>query len=298
MKLKKDFISYLIVVIAPLCWAGDVVLAKGIINIVPPFTLAFWRWALTFLFLIPFSYKYIKKDFLLIKDSFIKLIFLSFLGMSGFIVLIYKAVQTTTAINSALIQTAMPGAIVLFCLLLYKEKISIIQVFGLSFCFLGAAYVILKGNINNILQMSFVKGDILIAIASIMYGLYSALLQRIPKIHTLSFLTISSLISSLTLLPLYLYDFNSSNCLFVNKTFFLGIIYVALFPSIIAYLCWNKGISTIGANKTGIFISLTPIFASILAILFLGETIKFFHIIGMIMIFIGVIIFNKYQYND
>jgi drug/metabolite transporter (DMT)-like permease len=61
----------------------------------------------------------------------------------------------------------------------------------------------------------------------------------------------------------------------------------------VAYFCWNRGIEIIGANRAGLFINLVPVFASILAILLLNETLQYYHVAGMICIFAGMVLFNR-----
>jgi drug/metabolite transporter (DMT)-like permease len=97
----------------------------------------------------------------------------------------------------------------------------------------------------------------------------------------------------LFLLPLYVWELSGSQTITLTRDVVLSILYVALFPSIVAYFCWNRGVEVIGANRAGLFINLIPVFASVLAILFLGETLQGFHIIGMALIFGGMILFNR-----
>jgi len=141
--------------------------------------------------------------------------------------------------------------------------------------------------------MSFAPGDILMMGAVILYALYSALLRQRPAIHPLSFLIYTFGLGILFLLPLYVWELSGSQTITLTRDVVLSILYVALFPSIVAYFCWNRGVEVIGANRAGLFINLIPVFASVLAILFLGETLQGFHIIGMALIFGGMILFNR-----
>lgn len=287
--------DYLVVAITPLCWAGDVVLAKGGAGLIPPFSLAFWRWFVAFLVLFPFALPHLKKDWSVAKQKLIMLFMLSILGISIFISLIYTAVLTTTAINVALIQTIMPAAIVLNCYLLYKEKVSVRQLACLFACFAGVCFVILQGNLANLFKMSFVLGDILMLIATMMYGLYTALLQRkAPRLHPLSLLTILAGFGAIALLPAHFLEVKASGGFDITGAVICRILYAAVFPSIVAYFCWMRGIATIGANRTGMFINLLPVYATILATLFLGEAFRWFHLVGMGAIISGMFAFNKF----
>ncbi len=291
----KAGLPYILLVIAPLCWAGNIVLARGVIEIIPPVSLAFWRWTIAFIILLPFVWKYAKQDWGLMILHWKMMIFLSLSGISLFNVLLYTAVHTTTAINGALIQTAMPAAIILISVMLFNDKINRIQATGAGLCVIGAVLVVLHGKISNFLSLSFKKGDLLMIIAVIFYALYSACLRKRPKIHPLSFLVYTFGIGALFLSPFYIWEMAYIDAGEVNKNFVFSILYVAIFPSIVGYFCWNKGLQMIGANRGGLFISLIPVFASFMAIIWLNESLMIFHVAGMGLIVTGMILFNRYS---
>jgi drug/metabolite transporter (DMT)-like permease len=207
--------------------------------------------------------------------------------------MLYTAVHTTTAINGAMIQTTMPAVIILATLVMFREKVSGVQILGVAICIVGAFIVILRGRWDTLLGMSFAPGDILMMGAVVLYALYSVLLRRRPAIHPLSVLIYTFGLGVLFLLPFYIWELAGGATMDLNFEVALSILYVAIFPSIVAYFCWNRGVAVLGANRTGLFINLIPVFASVLAILFLGETLQVFHIIGMILIFGGMILFNR-----
>ena len=291
----KAGIPYVLLVIAPLCWAGNMVLARGVAEIIPPVSLAFWRWIIAFIILLPLVWKYVKQDWGLVILHWKMMIFLSLTGISVFNVLLYTAVHTTTAINGALIQATMPATIILISVMLFNDKINRIQVASVSLCVIGAALVVLRGKFSNFLSLSFTQGDLLMIIAVIFYALYSACLRKRPKIHPLSFLVYTFGIGALFLLPFYLVEMIYVDAYEINKNFVFSILYVAIFPSIVAYFSWNRGIEMIGANRGGLFINLIPVFASLMAIIWLNESLMIFHVIGMVLIFMGMILFNRYS---
>jgi len=284
---------YLLTAVAPLCWGGNIVLARGVADIIPPVSFAFWRWVIAFLILLPFTWRTACNDWPVVVKSWKVMCVLSILGISFFNTMLYAAVHTTTAINGAMIQTSMPAVIILATLVLFKERVSGLQILGVAICFVGAFIVILRGRWDTLLEMSFAPGDILIMSAVFLYALYSALLRRRPAIHPLSFLIYTFGIGIIFLLPLYVWEQTGSATMNLTRPVILSILYVAVFPSIVAYFCWNRGVEVLGANRTGLFINLIPVFASVLAILFLGESLQAFHLIGMGLIFGGMILFNR-----
>lgn len=285
--------AYLLLAIAPLCWAGNIVLARSVVDIIPPVSLAFWRWTIASLLLWPFAHPHARKDWPLFARHWKMIFFLSLVGISGFNTLLYLAMHTTTAINGALIQTTMPAVIILISLLAFKEKVTRLQSLGVGLCVLGAGLVVLRGRFSTILDLSFVEGDLLMLAAVLLYALYSVFLHRRPSIHPLSFLIYTFALGALGLLPLYLWELTYSQAFALNVDVVASVLYVAVFPSIVAFFCWNRGVELIGANRAGLFINFIPVFASLMAIIWLGESLKAFHLIGMLLIFGGMVLFNR-----
>jgi drug/metabolite transporter (DMT)-like permease len=284
---------YLLTAVAPLCWGGNIVLARGVVDIIPPVSFAFWRWAIAFVILLPFAWRPARQDWSRVVKSWKIMSALSILGISFFNTLLYTAVHTTTAINGAMIQTTMPAVIILATRVMFRERVTGLQILGVAICIFGAFIVILRGRWDTLLGMSFATGDILMIGAVILYALYSVLLRRRPAVHPLSFLIYTFGLGLLFLLPLYLWELAGSATMDLTLPVILSVLYVAVFPSIVAYFFWNRGVEVLGANRTGLFINLIPVFASILAILFLGEILQAFHVIGLVLIFSGMVLFNR-----
>jgi drug/metabolite transporter (DMT)-like permease len=286
-------LPYLLLAIAPLCWASNAVLARGVVHIIPPVNLAFWRWTIASLLLWPFAHQHAKRDWPLLTQNWKTMCFLSVVGITGFNTLLYIAVQTTTAINAALIQTTMPAVIILITWVGFKEKVTWLQSLGVGLCVLGGCLVVLRGRFSTFFDLSFVQGDLLMLVAVLLYALYSVFLRRRPPMHPLSFLIYTFSMGALGLLPFYIWELSCRGAFSLNISTAFSLFYLALFPSIVAFFCWNRGVESIGANRAGLFINLIPVFASILAIIWLGESLKAFHMFGMLLIFSGMILFNR-----
>ncbi len=282
---------YLLLSLAALCWAGNVVLAQGVADLIPPVAFAFWRWILAFALVLPFTLRQLVRDRGAIARHWKMLLLLSVLGIAGFNALLYTAVHTTSAINAALIQSAMPAVIVLFSLLLYRQKVLPRQIAGVLLCIVGVGLIVLLGDLRTLLAMSFVRGDLLMIVAVLLYGLYSALLRRRPAVHPLSFLSATFCLGAAALLPVYLAELATTGAFAINRDIALSILYVAIFPSIVAYFCWNKGVDLVGPNHAGLFINLIPVFASLLSVWLLGESIHTYHLGGMGLIAGGMVLF-------
>ena len=284
---------YLIVAVAPLCWAGNVVLGRGMADVIPPVGLAFWRWTLAFLILLPFAWRQASRDWPAMVGAWKVILLISFFGIACFNTMLYRAVHTIPAINAALIQSAMPGFIILVSLILLRERVTAIQILGTLLCMIGAAVVVLRGDLGALRTLSVAQGDIIMIAAVVLYALYSVLLRWKPDVHPLSILLYTFGLGVLMLLPVYIWEHHAVGPVPTTPDALLAIGYVAAFPGVVAYFCWNYGVATIGPNRTGLFINLIPIFATVLAIGWLGESLRGFHALGMAAIFGGMILFNR-----
>ena len=288
---KTGIIPYLVLALAPLCWAANIVLARGVAELIPPAAFAFWRWSLAALLVIPFARRHLAADREALARGWRRLLLLAVLGISSFNALLYSAVHTTTAINGALIQTSMPAVIAVLTLGLYRERLAPRQATGIGLCIAGAGLVVLRGELRTMATMGFATGDLLMVAAVICYGLYSVLLRRRPAIHPLSFLAATFALGAAGLLPAYLAELAFVGGFVLTGEVALSILFVALFPSIVAYFCWNKGVDRVGPNRAGLFVNLIPVFASLLSTWLLGESVQGFHVAGMTLIAGGMALF-------
>ena len=293
--MSKTIKAYIMLVCATLFWAGNFNVGKvAFFENIPPFSLAFLRWSLVWLILIPFTYKEIYNLKKIIFKNF-RLLFL--LGLSSvflYSALTYKALNYTQVINASLFNTAVPATIILVCFLLKIEKTNKFQLSGLFISILGILAIITKLDLNILLSLDFNRGDILMIIAIISWGVYSAFLKkRNFEISLLSLIQIICTFGLIMLAPAFLIEINQGDIIEINKNLFYILLYVAIFPSIGAYYCWAGAVSIIGPNRAGIFLSLIPLFSSIISIIFFGEKFLFFHFIGSVLIILGLFLSNK-----
>ena len=291
--MKKDRLGiYLLLILPPLFWAGNTVLARGIAELIPPVAMSFWRWTMALFILLPFTWKQTLNDWPEIRKHWKIIFLLGLFGIASFNTLLYTAAHTTTALNIALTQSVMPVIIVLISFILFRDRISLLQIFAIALCTLGAGYIVIHGDWQRLLQLEFVIGDLIMLLAVTLYGLYSVLLRNRPNIKPMSFLTTTFAVGVVLLLPLYLWEYQTAGPLELTQPVIISLLYVAFCPSILAYLFWNQGIHEIGANQAGLYINLIPLFASLLAVLFLGERFQTYHLVGIVLIAGGLLLFN------
>ena len=287
--------AYIMLVCATLFWAGNFMVGKlAFVENIPPMTLVFLRWSLVWIILLPFTYK----EILINKDIIFKnlplLFFLALTSVGLFNSFTYLALAYTQVINASLFNTAIPAMIIFLCFLLKIERTNKFQIFGLIISVLGILSIITKLDLNILLSLNFNKGDLIMIGGVITWGLYSSFLKK--KKFTLPLLTLVHVLCTFGLifiLPQFLYELSHGLTVKLNTNLGLTLIYLALFPSIGSYYCWAGAVAIIGANRAGIFLSLIPFFSTIMAITFFNEKFQFFHLIGSILIILGLFLSNK-----
>jgi drug/metabolite transporter (DMT)-like permease len=261
---------------------------------IPPYSLAFLRWCLVWLILLPFTYKEILRLKDNIKKNLSLFFILGFTSVCIFTSFTYNALNYTQVINASLFNTAIPVTIILVCFLLKIEKTNLFQISGLLISVLGILAIITKLDLNILLTLNFNKGDLFMIVAIIAWGIYSAYLRkRTFEVSLLSLVHIICTFGLIFLLPLFVLDLVQGRIIEISSNLFYILIYIAIFPSIGSYYCWAGAVSIIGANRAGIFLSLIPLFSTIFAILFFNEKFLFFHFIGSVLIILGLFLSNK-----
>jgi len=281
---------YVFLTLTVLFWSGNFVFGRLISPEVEPVELAFFRWFFVALILLPYfiyRFKYIMQVF---KKEYFIIITFSILGISCFNTLLYIGLQTTTATNALLINSSIPIMIIVLSAIILNKKITKMQSVGIVLSTLGVIFLILKGDIDNFITLEFTSGDLWILVACVTWALYTVLLKYKPKeLNAFDFLSITVFIGIVLLAFVYFSLGYSFELDFIHKEEVLySLIYIVVFPSLLSFYFWNMSIVEIGANKAGQFTHLMPIFGAILAYIFLGETLEFYHLVGILFIGIGI----------
>ncbi|MCQ4158484.1 DMT family transporter [Roseomonas sp. GC11] len=275
----------LLLCLAALFWSGNFVLGRALNGTASPFFLAFWRWVVALAVLLPFAWPHLRRDGPVLRAHPGRLLLLALLGVASFSVLVYQGLRSTTAINGLLLQSVIPVAILLCAFLLFGERPGARQMLGVAFSIAGVAAIACHGSLEDLLRLSLHPGDLWVLGAVLSYAVYSTCLRLRPRLHPLSFLTASI---ALSLPPLALgYALEGSHPMPAPGAL-LALGYLAVFPSLLAYLFFNRGVELIGAARAGQFIHLMPLFGSGLAVLFLGERLQLFHAAGLALIGGGI----------
>ena len=291
--------AYVMLICATLFWAGNFIIGKyAFLTEVPPLSLVFYRWLLVWIILLPFTYKEIIKYKDIILSNFPLLFFLGLTSVGLFNSFTYLSLVYTQVINSSLFNTAIPAIIILLCFLFKIEKTNKFQILGLIISVCGILAIITKLKLDILLSLNFNKGDLIMIGAVVTWGVYSTLLKK--KKFTLPLLTLVHVICTFGLIcvfPQFLYELSNGEVINFDINLVYTLIFLALFPSIGSYYCWAGAVSIIGANRAGLFLSLIPLFSTIMAIALFNEEFQFFHLIGAILIITGLYLSNRENKN-
>ena len=291
MKLYDRWVPLL--TLAVLFWSLNFVLGRAVRQEIPPVGLAFWRWAGASLLLLPFAWPQVRRDWPAIRSSWFRLLAISFLGVTVFNTLIYLGLQSTVALNAFLLQSTMPVVIVALSFLAFGERVDRWQALGLVVSLAGAIWVIARGDLGALASLELTVGDVLVFVAVVCYAGYSVLLRLRPRIGPLAFLFATFAPGAAMLLPFYVWETVAVAPVPVNAVSLGSIAYVAVFPSIVSFFFFNRGVELAGANRAGIFLHLMPVFGAILAVLLLGERLRGFHAVGAVAIALGIVLVSR-----
>ncbi len=287
--------SYLLLILAPLLWGGNLVAGKIAVDQVDPNLLLLGRWFGASLILIIIAKKHIREDWHKIKPRLFILILYGILGFAAFNLLMYNAAYFTSGINMSIEQASIPVMVLLGNFIIFKVRAKFLQIIGLILTIIGVIFVASEGEPNRILSLDINIGDAMVLFACFLYAAYSLTLKYKPNIHWFSFMLVTSLAALFASFLYYLIFGGGFNSLLVEipKTTIIGwgaIFYVMIFPSILAQIFYARGVELIGANRASIFINLLPVFGTILAIILLGEKFELYHLIASILVISGIIL--------
>jgi drug/metabolite transporter (DMT)-like permease len=288
---KKAWIPYVLLTLTVLFWSGNFVLGRGIRQQIPAVSLNFWRWVGAFLILLPVGLPAMRRQQALIRHHWKLLVLMSIPSIVIFNTFIYTALKTVTTTNTVLLNALIPIFIAITLWVGYGERLQPRQGLGVAISLCGLVFIITRGDLNVLKTLAFSSGDVWTLGAGISWAIYSVMLRRRPvEMEPLVFLTAMVGIGIVLLIPFYLWELTLKGGFSLSLSNLAAIVYVCLFPSVLSYIFWNRGVDMVGANRAGIFFHLMPVFSIVMAFLFLGERLYRFHLIGIILIFTGIVL--------
>lgn len=287
--------AWTLLALANLFWAGNIVLGRGVAGLVPPVALAYIRWTGAFLIGLGFAWPHLKRDWPVLRQQWKLMLLLSATGIASYNTMSYIGLTETTALNVLLLQSAMPLVILLWAFGLFRDRPSLAQAVGVLVSLAGVATIAAQGSLSSLLHLSINRGDVWVLAAMVINGSYAAMFRHRPRTHPMSFLVATMGLGSCMILPFFVWERATGAMIGTDWQAFAALGYIAVCPSFIAYLFFNRGIELIGAARAGQSMHLMPVFGAVLAVLFLGERFHLYHAVGIALTAAGIVLASLRQ---
>jgi drug/metabolite transporter (DMT)-like permease len=289
----------LLATMAAIIWAGNFVIARGVNQQIPPITLAFCRWSLATVLMMPIAFNAFKNEWPILKKNGAYLFWVSLSGIALFNTCLYISGHYTTAINMALISTtSSPIFATIFAIIFIGERINAFRLTGMLVCLSGILLLISKGSLQTLLSFTFSIGDLWALAGAIAFAVYNVLVRKKPTtISATTFLLAIFGLGTLLILPGFLIEQVNAAPIVWNNSLLISLLYLGAGTSVVSFLCWNAAIKRIGAGTTVLFGNLIPIISTIEAVLFLNEPFQKIHMISAGIVIFGLILANSGQHK-
>lgn len=285
---------YLLLVLAPLFWGGNVVAAKLTVGQIDPFLLLASRCVLATLFILPFAFRHLKADWSVVRRFWPVLMAYGMVGYALFNGFLYLGLQTTTAVNSAIEQASLPMLILGANFIFFRVRARLIQIIGVLLAITGVVLTATHGDLTRILTLDINLGDGFVMLACLAYTTYTLALRFRPKMHMMSFMAVSfsgAAITAVVLLALFGGGLGTVATLGSAPPVVWAVIaYVAIFPSMFSQVAYARGVELVGANRAAPSHNLIPVFGTLGSVLILGESLQAYHFIAAAIIISGILL--------
>lgn len=286
---RSILLAATLALVAVTCWSGNWVLGRSIRATIPPLGLNFWRWSLAAVILAPLALPGLRGHWPLIRSHGKVLFGLSLTGAAMFQSMVYIGLHSTQAINALLLNATAPLFVMLIALVIRAETISARQYLGIAISFLGAGFIVLHGDLSALSSLALNHGDAWILSALVVWGIYSVLLRaRPPGLPAVTLVFVISVIGAGVMLPFYLWELSQGQMVVFDRPTLWSILYVGLFASVVAFLSFNAAVSRLGPTLGVSFLHFMPVTGAILSVIFLGERIAAYHLIGFAIVLAGI----------
>jgi drug/metabolite transporter (DMT)-like permease len=298
MQQRLTLPTALLLTVPPLLWAANAVIGRAVAPLVPPLALNFLRWALAFVFLLPFAWQLLRADSPL-WGRLGRFAVLGFLGVGSYNALQYLAVKTSTPVNVTLVASSMPVFMLALGAAFFDQRITARQVLGAVLSIAGVVVVLARGDFEHLAQVRFVPGDLYMLVATAAWAVYSWLLTRPGDPAEIRSDWARFLMAQLVPGLLWSGLFAAVESTVTTQSIQWGwplaaaLVFIATGPAIVAYRCWGLGVQRMGPNVAGFFSNLTPLFAALFSAAFLGEPPRPYHALAFALIVGGIVVSSR-----
>jgi len=286
---------YWLLALATLFWSGNHIVGRAIGGEVPPIGISTVRWLLPTIALGFLAFPHIRRDWPVICAHWGILLWLGIVGGALFTAGQYIGLQYTTALNVSVLNSLVPVLIIATGGTIFRDRVTASQFVGILMSSVGVLVVIARGQLSNLQHLLFNWGDIIILFNMLVFAVYAVFLRKRPPMHWLSFIFVFGAVSTLATLPFMIWETAAGITFKPTWLTVFAIAYVSIFPSLLAFAAWNRGVQLIGANRSGPFVHLVPVYTAILGSMLLNEHLSTFHILGFALIIAGVWIATRFS---
>lgn len=285
---------YLLLVLAPLFWGGNVVAAKLVVGEIDPFLLLSARCVGATLFILPFSLSFLRRDWPAIRRTWPLVMGFGALGYALYNVLLYVGLTTTTAVNSSIETGALPMMILLANFIIFRVRANVLQILGVMIAISGVMLTATHGDLRRVLTLDINVGDGFVLLACLTYTAYTLALRFRPQIHMMSFMAVAftgAAITGLVMLQLFGPGIGSYVTIpSMSPTVWAVLAYVMIFPSMFSQIAYARGVDLVGPNRAAPSHNLIPVFGALGSVLILGERLEVYHYLAAAIIIGGIVL--------
>lgn len=294
MKLSR-INPYLLLTVTSLFWAGNMVMGRGVRADVPPIALAFWRWAIALMLVLPLALPHLRTQWPMLRAGWKPVLFLGVLGIGGYNTFAYLALQHTTATSATMLNSFIPVATIALAFLLLGKRLTRLEGAGVAVSMAGVLMLVSHGSVDTLLGLKMNAGDLWMLMAVVTWGLYTVGLQWRPSgVDPMLMLAALFIVGLVVLAPIYAWEIQSGRQINPTPTALAGMLYAGIAPGFLGYIFFNAGIAAVGPARGSLFIHLMPVFATILATIFLGEHPHWYHFAGIALVFSGIFLTTRH----
>ena len=280
---------YLLLGATVLFWALNWIAGRALRDDVPSYSLAFWRWVSATILLLPFSWRHLLRGWPAMRRSWGIMLALGVSGTTFCNLASYTGLKYTTAVSGSILNSFVPVVIIAISWAFLGQRLRAAQWAGVVISLVGVLLIVGRGDPTVILSLAFNVGDLWIFGSMLLWALYTVCLRwRPPGLHPLGLLAANAIVGVVLMLPVYLWSLAQGMHITWSAGALAGLAYVGVFPSVVGYIFWNNAVARVGPSTAGMFMHLMPVFATLLAIVLLGERLHLFHVAGMAMILGGI----------
>lgn len=288
-----DIVALVMLVLPSLFWAGNFIVGRAMRNTVPPMALAFDRWIIAAICLLPFAWRAARHDLARYWQHRWLVLGASVTGVAAFNVLVYYGLRSTSAANGMLLNSFIPLLIAAIGLVFYRQRLTAMQLLGIVVSFAGVVVIVAHGSWQVLTSLAISGGDGIVFIATICWAFYTIWLKQIPAdIDRRGLMLVQIIVALVLLTPFWLWERAAGHFPVWNTDSLMAIGYIGIFPSVLAFLMYGAGVVRVGAARAGLFIHLIPVFGAVLSVVLLRESVHVYQLLGMVTIFLGVICAN------